>query len=426
METGKNDKILAIITGAAGLAVLAVTVFGVLLWGPLEPVLRNTRTLLMMAEVVLVFFWNLFCLAGGRGKKPGTGSHRGVRALGLAAGIVLFTWCHRIFLPLAVSGIYMAVLILAGRQLLRLFLEERQMSAPIPFLQRTSMCLVLGSALWMVLVCLVSLTGHGGLMLWRGLAAVMALTAVVLEILWGRRNNQVFPGAWLKAAKNSADKGRSGSMAQAALLAFIITMVLIQAGRMNIELDYDSLHYGLRSAYVLDNGKGIYENLGMINLVYTYSKGLEVLVLPLSGTPTYGFVLAFSLWCTVGILLLAADIVGRYCGQVKGILAAAILAAIPGIMNMAATAKSDNITLLHQLIIYDFICFALWDGKQGKKSSSAQNIPWLSMAVSTYLLTLVYKPTALVFSTALGGVALVCLFLTRRLRVGDRKAFVSF
>ena len=40
METGKNDKILAIITGAAGLAVLAVTVFGVLLWGPLEPVLR--------------------------------------------------------------------------------------------------------------------------------------------------------------------------------------------------------------------------------------------------------------------------------------------------------------------------------------------------------------------------------------------------
>ena len=423
METGKNDKILAIIIGAAGLAVLAVTVFGVLLWGPLEPVLRNTRTLLMMAEVVLVFFWNLFCLAGGRGKKPGTGSHRGVRALGLAAGIVLFTWCHRIFLPLAVSGIYMAVLILAGRQLLRLFLEERQLSAPIPFLQRTSMCLVLGSALWMVLVCLVSLTGHGGLMLWRGLAAVMALTAVVLEILWGRRNKQVLPGAWLKAVKNSADKGRSESMAQAALLAFIITMVLIQAGRMNIELDYDSLHYGLRSAYVLDNGKGIYENLGMINLVYTYSKGLEVLVLPLSGTPTYGFVLAFSLWCTVGILLLAADIVGRYCGQVKGILAVAILAAIPGIMNMAATAKSDNITLLHQLIIYDFICFALWDGEQGKKSSSAKNIPWLSMAVSTYLLTLVYKPTALVFSTALGGVALVCLFLTRRLRVGDRRGF---
>ena len=72
-------------------------------------------------------------------------------------------------------------------------------------------------------------------------------------------------------------------------------MVLLQAGRLNIELDYDSLHYGLRSGFVLDNGKGIYENLGMNNLVYSYSKGLEVLNLPLSGTPTYGFVLAFLL-----------------------------------------------------------------------------------------------------------------------------------
>ena len=420
METGKNDTILAIIAGAAGMAVLAVTVFGVLLREPLGPVLQNTRTLLMMAEVVLVFLWNLFCLAAGRGGKSGQGAGMRFRALGLAAGVILFTWCHRIFLPLAVSGIYMAVLVLAGRQLLRLFLKESRLSAPIPFWQRTSMSLVLGSALWMVLVCLVSLTGHGGLMLWRGLAAVMALAAVVLEILWGHGNNQVSPGAWLNGVKESADGGGRRGKAQAALIAFIITMVLIQAGRMNIELDYDSLHYGLRSAYVLDNGKGIYENLGMINLVYTYSKGLEVLVLPLSGTPTYGFVLAFSLWCTMGILLLAANIVGRYCGREKGIWAAAVLAAIPGIMNMAATAKSDNITLLHQLIIYDFICFALCEGRQGKWCGPAGNTPWLLMAVGTYLLTLVYKPTALVFSTALGAVALLCLILTRRLSLGCR------
>ena len=59
METGKRDKIPAIIIGAAGLAVLAVTVHSVLLRGPLVPVLRNPRTLFMMAEVVLVFLWNL-------------------------------------------------------------------------------------------------------------------------------------------------------------------------------------------------------------------------------------------------------------------------------------------------------------------------------------------------------------------------------
>ena len=56
---------------------------------------------------------------------------------------------------------------------------------------------------------------------------------------------------------------------EACLWAFILSMAFIQLGRMNIELDYDSLHYGLRSAFVLDNGKGLYENLGMMNLVYT-------------------------------------------------------------------------------------------------------------------------------------------------------------
>ena len=131
METGKNDTILAIIAGAAGMAVLAVTVFGVLLREPLGPVLQNTRTLLMMAEVVLVFLWTLFCLAAGRGGKSGQGAGMRFRALGLAAGVILFTWCHRIFLPLAVSGIYMAVLVLAGSQLLRLFLKEIRLSAPI-------------------------------------------------------------------------------------------------------------------------------------------------------------------------------------------------------------------------------------------------------------------------------------------------------
>lgn len=49
---------------------------------------------------------------------------------------------------------------------------------------------------------------------------------------------------------------------QAALLAFIFTMFFLQAGRLNHELDYDSLHYGLRSAYVLDNGNGIYKIWG--------------------------------------------------------------------------------------------------------------------------------------------------------------------
>ena len=66
---------------------------------------------------------------------------------------------------------------------------------------------------------------------------------------------------------------------------------------------------------MLDNGKGIYENLGMINLVYSYSKGAEVLNLPLSGTATYGFVLTFSFWTTVGTVLLAGHMGKRSGGK---------------------------------------------------------------------------------------------------------------
>ena len=65
---------------------------------------------------------------------------------------------------------------------------------------------------------------------------------------------------------------------------------------MNIALDFDSLWYGVRSRYVLDNGNGIYENMGTIGIVYTYSKGWEVMTLPLANLPSYSFLLAFNLW----------------------------------------------------------------------------------------------------------------------------------
>ncbi len=199
---------------------------------------------------------------------------------------------------------------------------------------------------------------------------------------------------------------------QAALLAFIFTMFFLQAGRLNHELDYDSLHYGLRSAYVLDNGNGIYKNLGLINLVYTYSKGAEVLVLPLSGTPTYGFVLSFTFWTTIVSVVTAAVMGARFSGKTAGFWTGALVSAIPGIMNMAVSAKSDSITLMCQLIIYDFLCLAV----------VRENI-WLIFAVAVYLLSLVYKPTALVFSTALGGVGLVSLLIFKKTGKPEKEHF---
>ena len=89
----------------------------------------------------------------------------------------------------------------------------------------------------------------------------------------------------------------------------------------------------------------------------------------------------------------------------------AMMAAVPGIMNMAATAKSDNVTLLFQLLFFDFVCCAL--GAAGEKE---ERQPWFLMGLSAYLMTLVLKPTAIVFSTIMAGVCLFCLIWRRKLR----------
>lgn len=182
-------------------------------------------------------------------------------------------------------------------------------------------------------------------------------------------------------------------------LAFFFAMVLLQAGRMNICADYDSLHYGLRSEYILNDGGGIYEDLGSVNVVYTYSKGLEILLLPISGLPSYSFFLSAQLWMTVGLLLTAGKIAGLFVNRRHGFLCLALLASVPGIMNMSVTAKTDSATALFQLIMIYFLLLYI----------RRQKTYWLVLAGNAFFMTMVLKPTALVFSTIVGGTAFLCM-----------------
>ena len=83
----------------------------------------------------------------------------------------------------------------------------------------------------------------------------------------------------------SSDKKTAMSLVSAAMTAGIAALLFLQAGRLNLTVDFDSLWYGVRSHTMLDSGRGIYENLGTLGVVYTYSKGWEVLTLPLAGLP---------------------------------------------------------------------------------------------------------------------------------------------
>ena len=76
-------------------------------------------------------------------------------------------------------------------------------------------------------------------------------------------------------------------------------MFLIQVGRLNIALDFDTLWYGVRSQYIVAGGTGLYENPGLVGMVYVYSKGFEVLTLPLCDLASHSYLTFFNLWLAV-------------------------------------------------------------------------------------------------------------------------------
>lgn len=177
-------------------------------------------------------------------------------------------------------------------------------------------------------------------------------------------------------------------------LVFALPFFILQMNRSNVALDYDSLRYGLRSAYVLFP-EGFFSAHGQINSVYSYPKGLELLTYPLNYLPGYGFLLSFSLWTYLALALVFGLLLFHFQKNRKklyiGILCFFLLSSVG---NMSLTMKTDLFTLLLQLsALYFFL--------KGKRLQSC------------FLLFFSYsfKPTAVVFSTLLGIVFLIIMLL---------------
>ena len=177
-------------------------------------------------------------------------------------------------------------------------------------------------------------------------------------------------------------------------MVFALPFFILQMNRSNVALDYDSLRYGLRSAYVLFP-EGFFSAHGQINSVYSYPKGLELLTYPLNYLPGYGFLLSFSLWTYLALALVFGLLLFHFQKNRKklyiGILCFFLLSSVG---NMSLTMKTDLVTLLLQLsALYFFL--------KGKRLQSC------------FLLFFSYsfKPTAVVFSTLLGIVFLIIMLL---------------
>lgn len=324
---------------------------------------------------------------------------RKLAGMALLAGI--FCWLHQVFLPMVVSALYLGCLLLLGDFLREWIfgsrktrkIREREEGAQ----EEDGFLLlfwdfILGSSAAILFYCLLSAAGAGRISFMRiGIYGAGALTALIRRrrILTGGRELAA------RAARVLEDGNRGVRMA----VLWILLLFLLQAGRMNIALDFDTLWYGVRSEYIVAGGSGLYENPGLVGMVYVYSKGWEVLTLPLCDLASHSYLLFFNLW----LAALGTSAMVWNAGLLGGsrILAAVLTVSVPGIMNMAVSAKTDIITWLLQLIMMG--CFFTF--VSGKRNA----VLCLCGAAGAYGLSLTMKPTSLVFSTAVFG--MMVLFL---------------
>lgn len=353
----------------------------------------------------------------------------------LLAGVSLaaaFCWIHVVFLPMAVSALYLGAILLLGRFLGgRVFGLERKAGCSADFL--------LGSSFTVTVFCLLSAAGLGKPSILRVLwiAGGAVLYAAYLKTLLRRGGgffSDITCGKTEKRTDGEADRetdrriDRNTTVKTALCASFLLVMFLIQAGRMNIALDFDTLWYGVRSQYILAGGGGIYDNPGLVGMVYVYSKGLEVLTLPLCDLASYSYLLFFNLWMGALGLVVLRRIAGLFMERPFGVLACVLAAGVPGIMNMGISAKPDMITWLLQLIMVEFFfryvkslpptASGMTSPSSDAESRRGRSPVWLLiLTVGAYLFSLTMKPTSLVFSTAVFGMMGIYLLVFRRLRL---------
>lgn len=387
----KREWLAVLWMAAAAVVALMVSTWKIYLTGGDGERIQMPETKALLCEVVILYVIAcvIFWLVKNRKWRMGL----------IVVEAAVFSWIHQAFLPMVVSGLYIAVIIRAGSGIRSVLDKKRQLPE---YQVMTAMAdFTLGAVGMILLFCLMSLVGIGSIENTRIAAVIIA----VITFLPG------FPGAKERKTGRKAlaaywKQDEKISLEVVILCAMIFSMVLLQVGRMNICADYDSLHYGLRSEYILNDGGGIYENLGSINVVYTYSKGLEILLFPVSGLPSYSFFLSFQMWMTMGILLAAGEIAKIFVCQKSAVLCMTFLACTPGIMNMGITAKTDSATALFQLIMIWFLL----------KFVQKKRAAYLALAGNAFLLTMVLKPTSIVFSTVLAGTAFIYLFVTKNFR----------
>lgn len=316
-----------------------------------------------------------------------------IRLMAIAGIFLVFCWLHVVFLPMVISGLYMGYILMLGK-----LLRTRVLRVEVPY--GIFVDFLLGAGGIITEFCLMSALGIGGIPTYRIVSLIQGIILLVFMIFSKKDTTEKLDG------REKTDCFSGLGRTEWLMLSFVVLMLLIQIGKMNISLDFDTLWYGVRSEYILDWGYGIYENPGLVGMSYVYSKGLEVLLLPLSDLASHSYLLFFNIWMTIMGLMAVYRIARFYMERRFSILSVALLSAVPGVMNMSISAKTDIITWVLQLIMLVYLlCFVA--------QTKSRPVRYLILAAGAYLLSLTMKPTSLVFSTALFGMAGLYLIATK-------------
>ena len=307
----------------------------------------------------------------------------------------VFIYIHVMTLPVLVSFLYTAGVFLIGRLIRRGLFRMPEECPEGDFFLGASGIILLFCGMSLFHLC----TERGTQAAFLGLTVLAAvLQRDYLSAIAGTIRGKL--AGW-KSGERPAETFSRG------MVILMLLVLLIQTGRMNRWLDFDSLWYGVRSRYILMIDGSIYTNPGMVTMVSVYSKGFEILTLPLCSLASHSYMVCVNVWLLVLGAWESFRLALHFADRKTALLAPLFTLLLPAITNMSITAKADIITWAVQLAMLHLFFRYLGE----------ERTELLLCTAAGYFFSLTLKPTALVFSTAIFGMMGLFLIFTRRLKL---------
>ena len=387
MRLSKKTELLA---GLGVLAIALCSAYFVFLKSDLSWTFKQPAYRRGILELLIVFAVLVLSLKLSKSRLS-----RQLFSVVLIAGVFLFL--HSYFFAALIGILYIGELVLLGRMINELILPTELKGESFGWF-------ISGVSLQIVVVALCSILEIGTA---ERLRLVFAALCPIAFLVNRRTLHRM-------TRELTERPGISNSM-EIICVAGIVTLFLLQMGRANICLDYDSVWYGLRSDYMLAPYTGIFDNVISVETVYNYSKGYEVFTLPFSGLSSFGITYFGNLFFGICIIAAAYKCSSLFCNRVLGLLAGLAVAATPGIMNMAVTAKGDLGTVALEMFGV-FFCL---------KAIHLKTNSFYLLALMALILSFVFKPTSLYFSSVIIAVGFVFFMIQReKNNVYGKKALI--